>query len=106
MTATAEPLHLDAGSRTPLFGGYRNRLRAILEVDLLEVADALLGDVVADHPVALRRQLVHVDIHGVEAAGPLGDQAGVVQGLDEHPEDVGVALELAVRVALLPPLDD
>ena len=46
---------------------------AVLEVDLLEVLDPLLGDVVADHAVALGLQLLHVDIHAVEGARAVGD---------------------------------
>src|SRR5690349_23457227 len=37
-------------------------LAAILEVDRLQIFDAVLGDVIADHAVALALQFLHVDI--------------------------------------------
>jgi hypothetical protein len=62
--------------------------------------EPLLGDVVADHPVALALQLVDVDIHGVEGPGALGDDAGVQQRLDQHPEDVGLLLHVLATLVV------
>ncbi|AAK25441.1 hypothetical protein CC_3479 [Caulobacter vibrioides CB15] len=70
------------------------RHRPVLEVDGLEVADAFLGDIVADHALALVLQFGQVDIHGVEGLGAVGDDAGVQQGLHQHPEDVGLFLHV------------
>src|SRR6185312_16577515 len=55
---------------------------AVLEVDLLQVADALGGDVVARHAGPLGLQLVHVDVGRIERPGALGGQPGVEERLD------------------------
>ncbi|ABS61649.1 hypothetical protein Plav_0026 [Parvibaculum lavamentivorans DS-1] len=68
------------------------------EIDLLQIADAVLGDIVADHAVAFMAQLFHVHIGGVEGLGAVGDDAGLEQRLDEHAEDVGAFLHALAAV--------
>src|ERR1700687_2616588 len=65
------------------------RTAAILEVDLLQLLDAFVGNGVANHASAFRLQFLHVDINCVEGARALCDQSRLDQSLDQHAEDVG-----------------
>src|SRR5665213_3239926 len=98
--ATAARVFMDG-----LLCGDQVNLGPILEVYRLQIANAILGDVVTDHPVALGAQLVHVDIGRIETHRSVRDQAGVEQSLDQDAEDVGLAAETHGRVAVFAALD-
>src|SRR5215831_18898482 len=66
---------------------------ALLEVDLLQILYTFLGDVVANHALALGLQFIHVDIGRIKGLGALGDQAGLEQRLNQHTEDIGRLFE-------------
>src|SRR5258707_11386305 len=77
-----------------LFRGKQGNAQLAAAIELEEILDALLGDVVADHAVALGIEFGHVDIGGIDRLGALGDDTGLEQRLDQHTEDVGGVLHL------------
>ena len=56
------------------------------------------GDGVTHHFVAFTFQFTHVDPVGVDRPGAVGDDAGLDQGLDQHPEDIGGAFHVFTPV--------
>src|SRR5215471_617489 len=100
--SSATARNIIGGARElPIFpSAYLTDDLALARVDFLEVADALLPDVVANHPLALGRQLIHVDPRRVNRTCAVCNDARLEQGLDQDAKDVGGFLQIGASVSI------